>query len=107
MSKRLNIQPQFLTTTASDLLSGAAQPRTVVKGVSVANIDSSGAWDITLFKGASGGSTPGTQVLKDSVPAYTTRFYPLETVLESGDFLTGLASSSSKLVINIVADIEL
>lgn len=122
MSKKLNIQPQTVPQgTVLDLLNGAfaslsgpvgftaSQPRIFVKGISVTAVGGSQTGPFTLFKGASGGSTSGTQVLEGSVAPGTTIEFALDLVLDAADFLTGTAQSSGlnpALVVNITAEID-
>lgn len=119
MGKKLNIQPQFVPyMTAADLLNGAfaslsgpigftpEQPRIHVTGVSITSLG--GGFGVVLYKGTSGGSTLGTQVLEEAPPSGTT-FYPIDVILDAADFLTGVAptsGSSLALIINITAEIE-
>lgn len=106
---KLNIQPQTISFgSVTDLLAGPTgtpvAPRIEVESVTVTNATGNPV-EFSLFKGASGGSVSGTQVARGSVPATSTLQVPVETVLESADVLTGTATSSGSLVINIDAKI--
>lgn len=118
MARRLNIEPQLLPHgSVADLLNGAfaslsgpvgftpTQPRLLVKSVSITNNDSSIHSGI-LYKGASGGSDSGTEIANASVGPLSTMTYTVDQVFESGDFLTGTADASSKLVVNISVEID-
>lgn len=121
MAKKLNIQPQTISYGAvANLLNGAfaslsgpvgftpTQPRIVVKAITVTNPSTSSPVTYALFKGASGGSTSGTQVANGNAPADSTVLVPVDDlVLDAADFLTGeCASSGGNLIVNITAEID-
>jgi hypothetical protein len=120
-NKRLNIEPIAVPATVTNLLNCAiaslsgpvgytqTQPYLIVKHIAVVNNDSS-AHTLTLYKGATGASAAGTQfgAAGLSIPANTTvQVFYGEHRFDSGDFLTGIADTASKLVLNIDAEIGL
>lgn len=117
MGKRLNIEPQFLPATVGNLLNGAfaslsgpigftpTQPRIVVKEIRIISTDD-GGFSFSIYKGASGGSSAGTLQLTGGLGSLEMLVFPVDIVLDAGDFLTGIASTSSKVVVSIAAEIE-
>jgi hypothetical protein len=117
VEKRLDIHPQTVTFgSVSNLLNGAfaslsgpvgftpTQPRIHVSGIEVVNPSGSSV-DFALYKGASGGNASGTEVFVGTAAAHSAVQVPADFVLESADFLTGAATSSGTLTVNISAEI--
>lgn len=118
MGKKLNIQPQTIAIgTVTNLLNGAlsslngpigftpTQPRIHVKHIQVVNPSTTTPVEFSIFKGASGASAAGTQVISGNAGILSTLDYEVDMVLESTDFLTGTGISSGSVVINISAEI--
>lgn len=97
--------PAYLTGSAANIYSPPnAAVNTVINQIHIANTDTA-AWTFTLYVGGTGGSTGGTEIAKAvSVPANTTTdlFFSPGLFMASTDFLTGLASSASKLTITVL-----
>jgi hypothetical protein len=83
-----------------------SQPYLLIKWVRILNYASS-ASTVTLYKGATGGSSAGTQWAAPgvSIPANSSiDVYPTDTRFDAADFLTGVASQSG-VVLNIGSEI--
>lgn len=120
MNKQLNIHPQSITFgSVTNLLNGAFaslsgpvgftpnQPTIRVRRIQVTNPPgSSNPVEFSIFKGLSGGSLAGTQVLSGNVIVSETLDFETDFILESADFLTGECISNGTLVVNISADIS-
>lgn len=97
--------PAYLAASATDIYTPAnAAVYTVITQISIANV-TSGAVTATIYVGASGGSSGGTEIMKGySVAAntqYDRTFYGgLKMV--STDFLSGLASAGSSLTVTVM-----
>lgn len=124
-NKILNIQPQFVPSSAGNLLncnittvSGpvgftATQPYIIITHVRVTNNDTGGAHTVKLFKGLTGGSSAGTEVMwagGASIPAAAAGNqnwldWNGKLRLDAADFLTGIADTASKVTIEIDAEI--
>lgn len=95
--------PSYIASSATDIYTPAASTiYTVIKHIHVANKDSS-ARTFTLYIGATGGSAGGTELFKDVSVAVGSYFdwYSPGIKLVSTDFLSGIASSASTLVITV------
>ncbi len=94
--------PAFLAAAAADIYTPpAATIYTVLKHIHVANV-TAGAVTFTLYIGATGGSAAGTELFKGySVAANSAFDHYCNRKLVSTDFLSGLASGASSLVITI------
>ena len=92
--------PAFLANAAADIYTPpAATIFTVIKHIHVDNV-TAGAVTFTLYVGATGGSTAGTELFKGySVPANSSYDYYCNMKMVSTDFLSGLASAASSLTI--------
>lgn len=113
-NKRLNIEPIAITAAAANLLNptltstaggvniACTQPYVLIRHMRVVN-KTSGAVTVTLYKGATGGSAAGTEFAWNatSVPANSFLDWYGELRLDTGDFLTGLASAATSLTLNI------
>ena len=74
---------------------------TRLRHIHIANV-TAGAVTFTLYIGGTGGSTGGTELYKGvSIPANSAFDYYPDRKLLSTDFLTGLASAASSLVIDL------
>ena len=94
--------PAFIANAAANLFNqGSALIYTIVRHIHIAN-KTAGAVTFSLYVGATGASASGTELYKDvSIPANgTLDYYPVMR-MDSTDFLTGVASAASSLVITI------
>lgn len=94
--------PAYISNSAANIYTVAAAIYDIVRHIRVVNTDSS-ARTFTLYVGATGGSAAGTEIAKDvSVPVggYVD-FYVSLKLVGGTDFLTGIASVASKLVITV------
>jgi hypothetical protein len=104
-NKKLNIQPAALTTSAADYLNStittltggvgwvATQPYILLRHVRAINTGNAAA-SVTMYKGLSGGSAPGTEYMwcgKNIPPNDSVEWFG-EMRLDAADFLSGLAS---------------
>lgn len=94
--------PAFLAASATNIYTPPASTiYTVIRHIHVANI-TSGTVTFNLFVGGTGGSTSGTELFKSQqVGAFATFDYYCTLRMASADFLTGLASIGSSLVITV------
>jgi hypothetical protein len=117
-NKKLNIPPVAIPTTAGNLLncnvtslSGPVgftmtQPYLLIKWIRLINTTGA-AITVSLYKGATGGSTAGTQlgVGATSIGANSyADIYPADARFDAADFLTGVASATG-VVANITGEI--
>ena len=116
-NKPLNIEPIAIPTTVGNLLncnvtslSGPVgftmtQPYIIVKHARIVNTTAA-AITVTLYKGATGGSSASTvwQFPTVTVPANSAVDTFTQTRFDSGDFLTGVASATG-CVLNLDAEI--
>lgn len=96
--------PAYLSTSAADVLTTPSSGQMYeITHIHVANEDSS-ARTFDLYIGGTGGSTGGTSIYKGkSVPANDgVDWYSPGLVMKNGDYLSGLASSASKLAITVI-----
>lgn len=114
--KILNFQPVYLSNAAANILNcnttslagpvgyTPTQDYLVVKHIRLINTDSA-AHTVTLYKGATGGSTGGTEFgFKGfSIPANSYVDWYGEQRFDVADFLTGLADAANVVTINIGA----
>jgi hypothetical protein len=92
--------PAYLANAAADIYTPpAATIYTVIRHIHVAN-KTGGAVTFTLYVGATGGSAGGTELFgAKSVAANDTYDYYCTLKMVSTDFLSGLASAATSLVI--------
>ncbi len=103
--------PAFIASSATNIYTPPASTiYTVIRHIHVAN-KSGAAVTFSLYVGATGGSASGTEQVKDvslaaagSSGSYIDLFYSPGLKMESTDFLTGIASSASALVITVMGD---
>ena len=97
--------PAYLAAAAANIYTPpAATIYTVIRHVHVAN-RTAGAVTFTLYVGATGGSAAGTELFgAKSVGANDVYDYYCAKRLDSTDFLTGLASAATSLVITVEGD---
>lgn len=124
-NKILNIQPQFVPAAAGNLLNPtittltgpvgftATQPYLIITHIRVTNNDAAAAHTVKLFKGATGGSAAGTEVIwagGASIPAAAAGNQPWldwygKLRVDAADFITGVADIASKVTIEFDAEI--
>lgn len=97
--------PAFLANAVADIYTPPASTiYTVLRHIHIANVTVS-AFTFTLYKGATGGSVAGTELFKGrSIAANDTFDWYLNLKMLSTDFLSGLASAASSLVITVMGE---
>lgn len=100
--------PAFIAASVADIYTPpAAAIFTVIKQIQISNHTGAAA-TFTLYIGATGGSVAGTNILglNVSVPANSTAPYYFSPGLRMAntDFLTGVASAGSTLVITVMGE---
>lgn len=98
--------PAYIASAATDIYTPPASTIwTDIRQVHVANKTGTAA-TFTLYIGGTGGSAGGTEVsgLSQNVPAndYIDLFFPSGLKLISTDFLSGVASAASTLVVTVI-----
>jgi hypothetical protein len=98
--------PAFLSNSAANIYTPPASPiYTVIRHIHVANVTSASA-TCSVYVGATGGSAAGTEIFKDkSIAAKDTFDYYCGMRMSATDFLTGIASASSTLVITVEGEV--
>lgn len=118
-NKILDIEPAAVPTSIGNLLNCGitslagpvgytqTQPYVIIKHIRLTNRTAS-AITVTLYKGATGGSTAGTEFgfAAVSVPANQSLDYYTQARFEAADFLTGIAGGAG-VTINIAGEIGL
>lgn len=94
--------PAYLAAAAADIYTPAASTiYTVIRHIHIAN-KTAGAVTFTLYVGATGGSAAGTELFgAKSVAANDIYDYYCTLKMISTDFLSGLASAATSLVITV------
>ncbi len=94
--------PAYIAASAADIFNASsALIYSVIRHIHVANV-TGGAVTFTLYIGATGGSTGGTELFKAHSIAANSEFdYYCAKKLVSTDFLSGLASAGTSLVITV------
>src|SRR5678810_378784 len=97
--------PAYIAASATDIYTPPASTMVVIiRHIHVANV-TAGAVTFTLYVGATGGSTGGTELFKGySVAANSSFDYYCMLQMLSTDFLSGLASAGTSLVITVEAE---
>ncbi len=94
--------PAYLANSATNIYTPAASTiYTVINQIHIANV-TGGAVTFTLYIGATGGSAGGTEIEKAysiAANADWDKYWSPGLVMKSTDFLSGLASAASSLVI--------
>jgi hypothetical protein len=120
-NKQVRIGPTYLANAAANILNGAVtslagpvgltltQPVLYIKHINILNKDVSSR-TFTLYVGGTGGSTGGTEICGGTTAIAAgsefNKYYGGSGLrLDSTDFLTGLASAASALVIQIEAEV--
>lgn len=119
-NKIFNFEPVYISNTVGNLLncgitslSGPVgytqtQPYIIVKHIRLQNQDTA-QHTVTLYKGATGGSSAGTQFAfaAAAIPASSFLDWYGQARFDSTDFLTGIADAASKVSITIEGEIGL
>lgn len=94
--------PAYIANAAADIYTPPASTMfIVIRHIHVVNV-TAGAVTFSLYIGATGGSAGGTEIFKDqSVAAKSTFDYYCAQVMKSTDFLSGVASAATSLVITV------
>jgi hypothetical protein len=94
--------PAFIAASATNIYTPPASTiYTVIRHIHIANVTGA-AVSFNLWVGLSGGSLAGTELFKQhSIPANVEFDYYCVLRLDSTDFLTGLASAATSLVIDV------
>lgn len=99
--------PAYLANAAANIYTPPASTiQTNIRQIHLAN-KTGGAVTASLFVGATGGSAGGTEILPGtSIPANSVydMFFNPALVLQSTDFLSGLASAASSITITVIGD---
>jgi len=98
--------PAFVASSAANILNPSSALVYRMKHIHLVN-QGAAQRTVTLYIGATGGSAAGTELLKDhpiAVAGYTDLF--MDTLLETADFLTGIADAASDVVITIDYEVE-
>lgn len=117
-ARKFNVAPAFIANAVANILNGAitslagpvgwtaTQPLLYVTRIRVVNVSAS-AVTFTLYKGATGGSAAGTQVIGGSKTIAANDAFEWYGVIEltSTQFLTGVASAASALVHDISGEV--
>lgn len=99
--------PAFLSNAAANIYTPAASTiQTILLHIHVFNVTAAAA-SFSLYVGATGGSAAGTELFKTRSIAANSEFdYYCELPMASTDFLSGLASASSTLVIVVEGEMN-
>lgn len=99
--------PAYMGASAADIYTPPASTiLTVIRQIHIANV-TNGALTFTLYVGATGGSVGGTELEKAKTIAANdvfNEFYSPGLRMASTDFLSGLASAGTSLVITIMGE---
>lgn len=99
--------PAYVANAAADLYVPSANTYALVRHIHLANTDST-ARTVSLYVGATGGSSGGTELLGTySIAANDVAdvYFPAGLKLTSSDYLTGVASAASKVVCTISGEL--
>ncbi len=117
-NKILNVPQQYVPASAGNLLNPAlgsvsgpvgftmTQPYLIVKHVRITNKDTS-AHSVTFYKGATGGSTGGTEVFfaNYSLAAQSFQDWYGSLRVDAADFITGIAAVASQIGVEFDCEI--
>ncbi len=94
--------PAYLASSVADIYTPPASTiYTVIQHIHIANVTAT-QFTFTLYIGGTGGSTGGTELFKLHPVAPNAEFdYYCEQKMLSTDFLSGLASAATSLVITV------
>lgn len=102
----LSTAPAYITSSAANIsgVNPSANTYHLVRHIHIANTNAS-ARTVTLYKGATGGSAGGTEIVKGKSIAgndVLDIYYPAGDKYTTADFLSGLSSAdSTSLVIQV------
>lgn len=99
--------PAFLGASAANVYTPPASTiRTIIRKIHLCNVTGAPV-TFSLYIGATGGSTAGTELFKGKSIAANDVFDSFDVlVMSSTDFLTGLASAGSSITITVEAEQE-
>lgn len=117
-NKQLNIQPQNIPASATNLLNPnitslagpvgftMTQPYLLLKHIRLTNKDTA-VRTVTLYKGATGGSAAGTEIAFANypIPAQSAIDWYGIIRVDSADFVTGIADVTAKVTIEFDGEI--
>jgi hypothetical protein len=100
--------PAYITNSAANIsgVNPSANTYHLVRHVHLVNTDSS-ARTVTLYKGATGGSAGGTEILKSKSIAATDvydMYWPAGDKYTTTDFMSGLASVTNVVTIEVTGE---
>ena len=99
--------PAYLAASATNIYTPPASTiETVIKHIRLAN-KTAGAVTATLYVGATGGSSGGTEIVPtESIPpnSHVDHFFSPGLAMQSTDFLSGLAGAGSSITITVMGD---
>lgn len=103
---KLIASPAYLSNSAANIYTPAASTiYTLIRHIHIANI-TAGAVTFSLYVGATGGSAAGTQLFgTKSIAANDVFDYYCVLKLLSTEFLTGIASAATSLVITVEGEL--
>lgn len=118
-SMKIDFPPVYIPGSAGNLLNcnitsetgpvgfSLSEPYLIVRHVHVMNRDTGGPHTFSLFKGATAGSTAGTEFAWANFALAAQQYddWYGEERFNAADFLSGIADSASKIVINVNADL--
>lgn len=101
--------PAYIAASAGNLYAGAGGNTNqfdLVRQIHLANVDPSVDQSCAIYKGATAGSTGGTELFKGVVPAGDTvdLYFQGGLKLLSTDFISGIATNASKVTCTILGD---
>lgn len=99
--------PAFLANSVANIYTPAASTiYTVIRQIHLSNVTATAA-TFTLFVGATGGSTAGTELAKAiSIPPNSEYYMNLVLRMDSTDFLTGLSGTASAITIVVEGELN-
>jgi hypothetical protein len=117
-SMKIDFPPVYIANAAGNLLNcnitsetgpvgfTLSEPYLIVRHVRIINIDTA-TRTLSLYKGATGGSTSSTQFAWGNYPLAAQSYddWYGEERFNAADFLSGICDAASKVIININADL--
>lgn len=100
--------PAYVSNAAADIFNPASNTYALVRQIHLVNKDTSTAYTVTLYVGATGGSAGGTEVSGGShsiaAGAELDLYFPSGLRMSTSDFLSGVASAASKIVVTVLGE---
>jgi hypothetical protein len=95
--------PAYISNSAANIYTPpAATIYTIIRQIHIANV-TAGDITVSLYVGATGGSAGGTQLLGgETIAANSSQDFYFNLYMASTDFLTGIASAATSLVITVM-----